>query len=96
MLIDRYLPSFDVRDRHEGRFAAEPAKVYSTFRSLDLNRSLVIRAIFAIRGLPSRLGDTRPRPASPVPHSFLESAPAAGWVVLDEIPSQERVIQSPQ
>ena len=55
MLIEKYLPTFDVRDYHELAVQGEPERAYAALRSVDFNRSRLVRALFAVRTLPSRL-----------------------------------------
>ena len=90
MRIDRYVPVSDVRDYHEARVAAEPPRAYAALRALDLNRSGIVRALFAIRTLPTCLREGRPpaRPSRP----FLVEALGAGFVVLEEDPGREIVV----
>jgi hypothetical protein len=89
MLIEQYLPTFDVRDYHELRVAAPADTAYAVLRSLDLTRSWIVQALFAIRSLPGRL---RRLPSSPPPAgTFLAQALAVGWVVLEEAPGRELV-----
>lgn len=88
-LLDRYLPRWDLRDRHEGTVRAGQARAYEALRSLDLERPLVIRALFFIRTLPERWrGQSRPR----IPRPFLESALEAGWRILEEDYGRELVM----
>jgi hypothetical protein len=89
MLIEQYLPTFDVRDYREVRVVAPAETAYAVLRSLDLQRSWIVQALFAIRSLPSRLrGSTSPPPPS---GTFLEQALAVGWVILAEAPGRELV-----
>lgn len=89
MLIDKYLPDFDVREHHEARVEAPADAIYAALRSLDLNRSWTVRTLCALRSLPSRL---RPgRPAAPPPGPFFDQALALGWAVLAEVPGRELV-----
>jgi len=90
-LLDKYLPSYDVRDYHEARVRAEPADAYVAFRSLDLERSRIVRLLFAIRNLPAFFLGRGARPDS---HStsFVETALALGWKVLEEEPGHEIVV----
>ena len=65
MLIEQDLPTFDVRDYHEVQVVAPADTAYAVLRSLDLQRSWIVPALFAIRSLPSRLrGCTSPPPPS--------------------------------
>jgi hypothetical protein len=54
MLIEQYLPTFDVRDSHELRVAAPADAAYAALRALDLTRSWIVQALFALRSLPGR------------------------------------------
>ncbi len=89
MLIDKILPTFDVGDDHRVHIAAEPARVYAAFPALDFTRSRVVRTLFAIRSLPSRLRGRGSQ--EPGPQPLLPSMLAIGWKVLEEIPGQELV-----
>ena len=92
MLIDKYMASYDVREYHEGRVLADPSTAYAAFRSLDLQRSPIVRALFALRELPSHLRlRAAPPPSWRRTQSFLDSALAGGWRILEEAPSQELV-----
>jgi hypothetical protein len=85
-LAEKYMPVFDVREQHEARVPAPAAQAYAAFRSVDINRSRVVRAIFGIRNLPARLsGRARELPRG----SFLAQALSLGWVLLEEIPDRE-------
>lgn len=64
------------------RVHAEPARAYAAFRSLDLNRSRIVRLLFAIRTLPSRFRRQGLQPKAPST-SFLDQALALGWRVLE-------------
>ena len=89
-LIEKYLPLFDVRDYRETRVPADCAVAYAALRSVDLNRSPIVRLLFAIRTLPSRFRN--PRPQSNPSTSFLEEALALGWRVLEEDPGRELIV----
>ncbi|HEX9305170.1 MAG TPA: hypothetical protein VGA31_12025, partial [Thermoanaerobaculia bacterium] len=61
-LLQKYLPSYDTREYHEAQVRAEAGDAYAAFRSLDLERSRVVRLLFAIRNLPSRFRRRETRP----------------------------------
>ena len=90
-LLDKYLPSYDVREYHQARVRAEAANAYAAFRSLDLKRSRIVRLLFGIRTLPSRFRRREAPPDTPST-SFLETALALGWRVLEEVPGREIVV----
>src|SRR5271167_4506877 len=87
------MPRYDVRALHSTVVSADPSRTYAALRDIDLRRSRAIRCLFAIRTLPARLSRPRSSRATPGRHrSFLESALAQGWVLLEEIPGRELVI----
>jgi hypothetical protein len=57
MLIDEYLPRYDVTEFHELRIAAPPARTYAAIWEADLAASAVVKSLLALRALPSRLID---------------------------------------
>jgi hypothetical protein len=66
MLLEQYLPTFDVRDYHEVRVVAPADTACAVLCSLDLHRSWIVQALFTICSLPSRLrGSTSPPPLQP-------------------------------
>ena len=56
MLIDRFLPVFDVTEVHEVAVDAPPEIVYDAIRQTDL-RDPVIDTLFTVRELPTRLAE---------------------------------------
>jgi hypothetical protein len=53
MLLDDYLPEFDVRTRYATRIAASPATVYASLWTANFDHWRVTRALYALRTLPS-------------------------------------------
>jgi hypothetical protein len=89
MIIDRYMPAFDLRHYHETRVDADSSVAYTALRALDLEESWLVRLLFAIRSLPSREGSRRSTLGM---RSFIDSALAIGWRILEEDPGHELVI----
>ena len=87
-LLDRFMPSFDVREYHEATVRAPAAVTYGAARELDLRRSRLIQGIFRARQL---LMGGRTAAAS-TPGSFLDEVQALGWRVLAEEPGRELVM----
>jgi hypothetical protein len=86
-LLDRFLPRYDVAQRHQIRVAASPATTLAAARDMDMLQSPVVRAIIEARELI--LGarpDDRPRP-----RGLLAEMRSLGWGVLAEIPGREIV-----
>jgi len=99
MLIDRYLPKFDVTQVVERYVDAPPDKTFAAIRDTDL-RDPLINVLFAIRELPRRIGrwwrrEKVPPAAKPAKITFrtmTDSGP--GWTVLAEEPGVEFVVGS--
>ena len=92
-LIENYLPAFDVSDYRETRVRADPDRAYAALRSLDINRSRIVRMLFAIRALPARVRGGVPAPVPPA-KSLLDQALEIGWRILEERQGREIVVGS--
>ena len=88
MLIDDFLPHYDVVERHEIFIAATPARVYKCLRALDVGRMPFTAALLAFRGIPHLLtGAVRPSL-----RMTLEDLISLGFVVLADDPPLELVL----
>ena len=85
---DKYMPVFDVRERHEILVPDSAARAYGALRRVDFSRSRLIRTIFGIRTLPAYF---RHQPWGTPEGPFVDQAIAMGWVVLEESPGHEFV-----
>jgi hypothetical protein len=99
MLIDRFLPRYDVTYVCEMSVDAPPDETYAAIKETNL-RDPLVDALFAIRELPLRLyrrlrGQTPPARPAPRRVTFAEM-PAQGpeWVSLAEEPGTEFVLAS--
>ena len=62
MLIDEFIPVYDVVEHHATTVRAPAERVYATMRTVDIFGSPVARFLFFLRGLPLRLsGHNAPR-----------------------------------
>ena len=87
-LLDRFMPEYEVAERHHIPVSAPAAITFAAATDLDLNQSAMIRAIFKTRELFLRArpdGEARPR-------ALLAQMKALGWGVLAEIPEHEIVM----
>jgi hypothetical protein len=87
-LLDRFLPAYDVVDRHHIHVAAPAAVALATAAEIDLFDVFAVRAVF--KGRQMILGgavEDRPRP-----RGLLAEARSLGWVVLAETPGHEIVL----
>ena len=53
MLLDEFLPEYDVRTTHSIRIAARPERVYASLWTADFAHWGVLRALFTLRLLPA-------------------------------------------
>jgi hypothetical protein len=88
-LIDEFMPAGEVAECHEVRVEAPAEYTFAAARDLDVNRSALVRAIFAARTLPARLRGGAPGPSS---KSLLDETLGLGWRVLAERPDREIVL----
>lgn len=83
-LLDRFLPEYDIHERHETRVAVPAALTFAAAREMDLSRSPLVRAIFAGREL--MMGASPGESARP--RTLLAQTLALGWRVLAEEPGR--------
>ena len=55
MLIDEYLPTYDVRSQHSLRVDATPVATYAALRTADFASAPLVRGLLALRALPRAL-----------------------------------------
>jgi hypothetical protein len=87
-LLDRFMPEYEIVERHHVNVAAPADITFSTACAMDLQDSAIIRAIFKTRELllcAKPQGDAFPR-------GLLAQTEAMGWTVLAEIPGREIVM----
>jgi len=83
-LLDRFMPRYEVAQRHQIRVAASPAETLAAARNVDLLGSPVVRAI--IRAREVILGARRTD--RPAPQGLLAEMQSLGWGILAEIPAE--------
>jgi hypothetical protein len=87
-LLDRFIPTYDVVERHHIEVDAPAARTLEAARRLDLSGSPIVRAIF--KGRELLMGaDAGPRRE---PRGLLEDLLSFGWVVLAEVPDRAIVL----
>ena len=88
-VLDRYLPKFDVRERHSHLMRADVGAVQAAIGQTDLTGIPVVRALLLLRAFPGRLRARLGGRATPVPPPFtLADMPRAGWTPLAEGPEE--------
>ncbi len=90
MIIDRYMPEFDISKSYATTVSAPVHKVYSSLKNADINDSPIIRVLFLLRGLPMIFRSRSSRGG----HKRLTISDMAGtgFILLDERPNEELVI----
>ena len=83
--IDDFLPLYDVSASYEVRISAPPSLVYQRLLRSDFNKPWLVRMLIAIR-----TGKRPPR--NRVPGDLPQRLEGTGFVILDEVPSEELVI----
>jgi hypothetical protein len=89
-LLDRFIPTFDVVERHHVRVNAPAAVTLAAARTMELSSVPIVHAIF--KGRELILGaapDAHLRP-----RGLVDEVLALGWVVLAEVPGREIVLGS--
>jgi hypothetical protein len=89
VLIDGFMPVFDVSERHHVLVEAPAEEAFRAVRRVDLALSAPIRALFAVRGIPALL---RRRPRGEKRSMTLDDLIRAGFVLLAEEPPREIVL----
>jgi hypothetical protein len=87
-LLDRFMPAYEVVERHSVRVDAPAAVTLAVARNLDVTANSLASALFKIRALA--LGgavDMRE-----LPHRLVEQMQAIGWQVLADVPDKELVL----
>jgi hypothetical protein len=87
-LLDRFMPVYDVVERHHIAVAAPAPITFAAARDQDLLRLPLVRTIFKARELVmGATPDDRPQP-----RGLLAATLALGWGVLAEVPGNEVVV----
>ena len=86
-LLDRFMPAYEVVERHHIRVRAPAEITLAAACDMDLEQSRVVRAIFRTREL---ILGSKPQEHAP-PRGLLKQVTALGWGVLAEAPGREIV-----
>jgi hypothetical protein len=87
-LLDRFMPTYEVADRHSIRVSTSAETTFAAAADCDLGQSAIVRAVFKARELA--LG-SRPAEAA-APRGLLAQVKEIGWGVLAELPGREIVL----
>jgi len=87
-LLDRFMPAYDVVERHHIHVGAPAAVTLAGAREQDLLRIPLVRAIFKTREIVLRASpDDRPQPPG-----LLAATQALGWGILADVLDREVVV----
>jgi hypothetical protein len=95
MLIDRWMPRWDARERHRIRVRSSPEATYAALRTTNLAAHPLVRMLLLLRAIPALLADRaerremRERGLRPVTLAAFEEH---GFRVLDEDAPRELLI----
>jgi hypothetical protein len=87
-LLDRFIPAYDVVERHRIHVAAPAEITLTAAREQDLLRVPLVRAIFRAREIVMRARST----SGERPRGLLATTLALGWGILAEVPGREVVV----
>ena len=87
-LLDRFMPTYEVVERHRIRVAASADITLAAASEIDLRQSPIIHTIF--KGRELLLGSTPDETTRP--RGFLALTKSLGWGVLAEMPGREIVM----
>jgi hypothetical protein len=89
-LLDSFLPDYEVRECHQAKVQAPADIVLAAAREISFQDSPIVRLIFALREMPSRLTGAA---VAPVQYkSFFEEILALGWQQLGEVPGRQIIM----
>jgi len=88
-LLDRFVPAYDVAERHQVRVAAPAEITLAAAAEMDLQKSAIVRAIF--KGREWIMGSRAPA-RDLEPGNFLSQMRAIGWGELAVVPGREVVM----
>jgi hypothetical protein len=86
--LDRFIPEFDIVERHARRVDAPPAETFAAACNVDFFDSRIIRAIVRAREIFLRSRHEAPGPR----RGLLAATRAMGWGVLADDPGREIVM----
>jgi hypothetical protein len=90
MLIDDFLPAYDVTEYHELEIHAPLEKVYEAVLNLNLSGSKIVRLLLALRGMPALL--RKSDEAAEEPCFNLQGLLQSGFVPLGKAPQKELLL----
>jgi hypothetical protein len=87
-IADRFLPHYEVAERHRVRVRAPAEITFDAACNMDLRSSWMVRAIFRAREWILGAGETE----RALPRGIVEEMKTLGWGVLEKVPGREIVL----
>jgi hypothetical protein len=87
-LLDRFMPAYEVVERHHIRVEAPAEITFEAAKEQDLLESAIVRAIFKARETVLRAK----RDERKQPRGLMAAVTSLGWGVLAEVPGREIVV----
>ena len=87
-LLDRFMPTYEVAERHHIKVDAPAEVTFAAANRMDFQQSSIVRAIFTARELIMRSHPVRQVEQA----SFIARMQDIGWGVLAEVPDREIVM----
>lgn len=87
-LLDKFIPHYDVVDRHDVHVDAPAAETFAAAKEMEFESSAIVRAIFKAREVLLRskpIAEARPK-------GLAEATRAMGWGLLEEVADRELVM----
>lgn len=87
-LLDRFMPLYDIAERHHIRVLAPPDVTLAAARDLNIQDSSIVRALFKARELVMGSAPAE----TPLPSGLLAAALSLGWGILADEVDREIVL----
>lgn len=87
-LLDRFMPEYEIVERHHIRITAPAAVTLQAARQQDLFQLPLVRGIFKAREIVLRASPD----GHPQPRGLVAATLALGWGILAEVPHRELVV----
>jgi hypothetical protein len=92
MLLDDYMPTYDVHEIHAIRIHAPPDKIYAAIQAVRISDLGVANGLIFLRSLPSLLRGNAPPSSRSLSRPLFRLGPNSGFFLLAEEPAREMVI----
>jgi hypothetical protein len=92
MLLDEFMPEYDVHEIHAIQIHAPPARIYAAIHEVSVSDLGVANGLVFLRSLPSLLRGKAPPSSRRTSKPLFKLSPNSNFFLLAEEPSRELVI----